>query len=156
MSTPHICHLDERMARLEKRDRRVARLAEVLFDTELVGVRVTLACAEVIWAITLLWPGNTFDRDTYSLMRSIMNEALWGLLFALTAWTQWSLVIIGDFRCQFARYFAAWNALLWLTVTTTMYLSVYPPLAAISGETALALAACWIFIRPLMCKGAAN
>ena len=48
MSTPHVCPLDERMARLEKRDRRVARLAEVLFDTDLVGVRVTLACAEVL------------------------------------------------------------------------------------------------------------
>ena len=156
MSTPHVCPLDERMARLEKRDRRVARLAEVLFDTDLVGVRVTLACAEVLWAITLLWPGDTFARDTYALMRAMMSESLWGLLFALTAWTQWSLVIIGDFRCRFARYFAAWNALLWLTVTATMYLSVYPPPAAISGETALALAACWIFVRPLLCKGAAN
>ena len=85
-----------------------------------------------------------------------MSESLWGLLFALTAWTQWSLVIIGDFRCAFVRYFAAWNATLWLTVTATMYLSVYPPPAAISGETALALAACWIFTRPLICKGAAN
>ena len=156
MSTPNVCPLDERMARLEKRDRRVARLAEVLFDTNLVGVRVTLACAEVLWAITLLWPGETFTRETYAMMRTIMNESLWGLLFALTAWTQWSLVIIGDFRCRFARYFAAWNALLWLTVTTTLNLSVYPPPAAISGETALALAACWIFARPLMCKEAAN
>ena len=156
MSTQHVCPLDERLARLEKRDRRVARLAEVLFDTDLVGVRVTLACAEVLWAITLLWPGDTFSRDTYALMRAMMSESLWGLLFALTAWTQWSLVIIGDFRCRFARYFAAWNAMLWLTVTTTMYLSVYPPPAAISGETALAFAACWIFARPLMCKGAAN
>ena len=48
MSTQHVCSLDERIARLEKRDRRVARLAEVLFDTDLVGVRVTLACAEVL------------------------------------------------------------------------------------------------------------
>ena len=149
-------HLDERITRLEKRDRRVARLAEVLFDTDLVGVRVTLACAEIIWAITLLWPGDTFDRDTYKIMSAMMNESLWGLLFALTAWTQWSLVILGDFRCLFSRCFAFWNALLWLTVTAAMYLSVYPPPAAISGETALAMAACWIFVRPLMCKGSAS
>ena len=152
----HVCPLDQRLAKLEKRDRRVARMAEVLFDTDLVGVRVTLACAEVLWAITLLWPGDTFSRDTYAIMRSMMSESLWGLLFALTAWTQWSLVIIGDFRCAFARYFAAWNALLWLTVTTTMYISVYPPPAAISGETTLALAACWIFTSPLLCKGSAS
>lgn len=37
----HVCPLDQRLAKLEKRDRRVARLAEVLFDTDLVGVRVT-------------------------------------------------------------------------------------------------------------------
>lgn len=148
--------VEARLARLERRDRRVARLAEVLFDTDLVGVRLVLAGAEIIWAITLLWPGSVFAHETYSMLKCVMPEYLWGLLFAGTAWVQWSLIVIGDFRCMFARVFAAWNSVLWLSVVVGMYLSTYPPPAAISGETALALAALWIFLRPLIYKGSAD
>lgn len=152
--TPQNCPMNERMAKLEKRQRRHDRLAEVLFDTDMVGVRVTLAIAEFLWAAMLLWPGDTFDRPTYTLMARVMSETLWGFTFLLTAWAQWSLVMIGDFQCRFARVFAAWNSTLWVFVCGSMYFSVYPPPAAISGESALALGASWIFLRPLVLKGA--
>lgn len=140
--------MNQRMARLEKRQRRQDRLAHVLFDSDLMATRVTLAIAEFLWAVMLLWPGDTFGRPTYGLMASIAVEEIWGFIFLVTAWVQWSIVMIGECASPYARVFAFWNSFLWIAVTTSMYFSVYPPPAAISGETALAIAATWIFIRP--------
>lgn len=151
--TPENCPMNARIAKIEKRHRRHDRLAEVMFDTDLVGVRVVLALGEVFWALGLLWPGETFGRPTYHYMSIIAREELWGLAFLLTGWAQWSLVMIGDFQCKFARRFAAWNSALWLVVCVSMYASVYPPPAAISGESALALGALWILVRPWILKG---
>lgn len=140
--------MNKRMAKLEKRQRRHDRLAQVLFDSDLIATRVTLAIAEFLWAVMLLWPGETFDRPTYTLMGHFAAEEVWGFMFLVTAWVQWSIVMIGECTNPYARVFALWNSTLWITVTTSMYLSVYPPPAAISGETALAIVATWIFIRP--------
>ena len=146
--TPETCPMNARMAAVEKKRQRTTRIAEVIFDSDMIATRLTLALAELIWALTLFWHGDTFSRPTYSLMSEIAIEELWGAVFLLTAWTQWSLLLIGDFECRFARLFAAWNALLWGFVVIAMYFSVTPPPAAISGEAALALAAGWILIRP--------
>ena len=40
----------------------------MIFETDLIGTRFTLGLAELIWAFTLFWPGNTFDRPTYEVM----------------------------------------------------------------------------------------
>lgn len=153
MPLPENCPLSSRVEAIEKKNRRLDRLGEIMFDTDLVGVRVMLALAEMGWAIALLWPGDTFGRPTYNMMASVAREEWWGLLFGATAWVQWNLVLVGDFKCRFARFFAAYNGLLWLGVCLSMYCSVYPPPAAISGELALALGASWIFIRPYIWKG---
>jgi hypothetical protein len=119
-----------------------------LFDTDLVASRVILAMAEFIWALLLMWPGETFSRPTYSLMSHVMSEESWSLVFLLTAVSQTTIVLAEFFHSTFARVFAGWNAALWLFVVTSMLLSVYPPPAAISGEIALAAAAFWIWVRP--------
>jgi hypothetical protein len=123
------------------------RLIAIFFYSDLHATRFTLATAEFIWAITLLWDGSTFGRPTYTQMATVMSENAWGLTFLVSAITQLSVLIRGDFHSRFATYFAGWNAMLWLYVTISMYMSVFPPPAAISGEAALALAAGWIWIR---------
>ena len=151
--TPESCPMNIRMEKMERKHRRTTRLGEVLFDTDMIGVRVLLSMAEFIWALSLLWHGDTFGRPTYTVMAHVFVEEVWGGIFFLTGWVQWQLILIGDFKCLPARVFAAWNATLWIFVTASMYLSVYPPPAAISGETALAIAATWILIRPWILKG---
>ena len=111
------------------------------------SARFTLAMAETIWGITLLWPGDTFDRPTYSLMSLVASENVWGLVFLATALIQWAVLFSGKYHDRFAVVFASWNASLWWFTITSMYMSIYPPPAAISGELALALAATWVFIR---------
>lgn len=150
--TPDNCPINERLHKLERKHRRLDRFGEVVFDSDMVGVRCVLALAEFVWAVTLLWPGDTFGRPTYQLMSVFGREEWWGFVFLLTAWGQWQIVMLGDFSCKFARYFAGWDATLWAFVCISMYFSVYPPPAAISGESALTLAACWILVRPWVYK----
>lgn len=123
------------------------RLLYIALKGNLHSIRLTLAIAEVFWVITLLWPGDTFSRPTYSVMGGIMGEFGWGVVFLGTAICQWGILLIGSYHSRFAQVFAAWNMTLWCFVVTSMYMSVYPPPAAISGEAALALAAGWIFVR---------
>lgn len=129
-------------------------LTRTLWDTNLVSSRLLLGIAEAIWALLLLWPGETFGRPTYLGMSHVMREEAWGLIFALSSVTQITIVIRQDFHCWPARYFAAWNMVLWVFVVVSMLMSVYPPPAAISAEIALALASIWIWVRPfLLLKG---
>lgn len=124
------------------------RISRALFDSDLIATRLLLALAELLWAAMLWWPGDTFGRPTYSHMAHVMSEDAWGLVFALSAVTQITIVAQGHCNRSYARLFAGWNAALWCYVVISMLLSVYPPPAAIAGEIALMCAAGWVWIRP--------
>lgn len=125
-------------------------MSEALFDSDLIATRLALALAEMCWAIMLLWPGDTFERPTYHVMSLVAGEYAWAAVFLLTSVLQFTIVVESDFHGKFARYFSAWNASLWVFTVLSMMLSVYPPPAAIGGEMALMVAACWIWIRPFI------
>jgi len=119
----------------------------IFFYADLHAVRCIIGLAEMIWAVTLLWQGNTFIRPAYFEMAKIATEEAWGMVFIISSVTQFGIVMKGDYHSRFSTYFAGWNFALWLFVTISMYMSVFPPPAAISGETALMIAAGWIWIR---------
>ena len=123
------------------------RMFRILFFSDLHATRFTLGLAELIWAITLAWPGDTFDRPTYTAMARVMHEEAWALVFLLSGVTQWVILATGRYHERFPMLFAAWNTCLWWFACITMYMSVYPPPAAISGELALAIASLWVFVR---------
>lgn len=123
-------------------------LSSALWDTDLISSRLTLAFGEFCWAVMLLWPGDTFSRPTYSHMAAAMSEEGWAIIFLVSSLTQITIVLLDDMHSTFARYFACWNACLWVYTVYSMLASVYPPPAAIGGEIALAVSACWVWIRP--------
>jgi hypothetical protein len=122
------------------------RLLSLLYESELIAVRVLLAIAEATWAIALLWPGETFMRPTYLGMQRMMPEEAWGVLFIASCFGQVTVLLTKAYHSLPAVVFAGWNSLLWLFCVLSMYMSVYPPPAAISGELALALGASWVFV----------
>jgi len=124
-------------------------MSYVMWESDLIATRITLALAELFWAVMLLWPGNTFGRQTYEVMSHVMTEEAWAFVLLLSGATQISIVVLGQYSSAFARYFAAWNAAIWVFIVVSMLISVYPPPAAIGGEIALALSALWIWLRPL-------
>jgi len=125
-------------------------LSKLIWDTDLIGSRFLLAVAEGCWALLLWWPGDTFTRTTYTHMAEIMTEDLWGLVFAITATLQITIIFRNEFHDKFARWFATWNAALWMFTTSAMALSLYPPAAGLSGEIALTFVAWWIWARPYL------
>lgn len=126
----------------------ISSLSRLIWDTDLIATRFLLALAEMLWAFMLLWPGETFSRPTYTNMATLMNEHAWAIVFACSAITQITIILMNDYHSRFARYFAGWNGVLWVYVVVSMLLSVYPPPAAIAGEIALSVVAIWIWVRP--------
>jgi len=135
---------------MSAKDRAIDSITRALWDTEMVSARLLLGIAEFWWFALLIWPGDTFGRPTYSGMAKVGAEEAWGIVFAASSVTQFTIVVRQDFHCWVARYFAAWNMVLWVFVVVSMLQSVYPPPAAISAEITLALAAVWIWIRPFL------
>lgn len=125
------------------------RFLTLIFHSDLHGVRILLGLSEALWALTLLWPGTTFDRPVYNIMSHIMVEEAWGLIFLISAITQFGIVYKLDYTSRFSTYFAGWNMSLWMYVVISMYLSIghSPAPAGVSGDTALALGAAWVWIR---------
>ena len=124
-----------------------ARVIELIYGSDLMGTRFLLGIAELLWAVTLLWPGETFGRPTYHGMQLFATEEVWGFIFLFSSFWQFQILKSRKFHCPAAVVFAGWNSLLWIFVVVSMYMSVYPPPAAISGELALAIGAAWIFVR---------
>lgn len=121
---------------------------KALWDSDLIANRVILAMSEFFWSIMLIWAGDTFNRPTYHYMAVIMPEFMWGIVFFISAILQTYIVVSGNLHTKCARYFALWNMSLWIYVVVSMLFSVYPPPAAIGGEIAVAISACWIWVRP--------
>lgn len=135
----------------------VSSLSRALFDTKMVTARIMLALSEFLWGALLLWPGDTFGRPTYHYMSTVMPEVCWGMVFFATGFVQMAIVVSEEFHSPIARYFAAYNAVLWVYIVGSMLCSVYPPPAAISAEIVMAAAAAWIWFRPiLLCKWITN
>lgn len=130
--------------------------AYILYGSDLIAVRFLLGLAEITWAATLYWPGLTFGRPTYSVMAQIAPEDVWALLFFVTGVIQFKLLFSGELHSARATWFAAWNCNFWFFTVLSMYMSVYPPPAGISGELALAVGSIWVFLRsgvPAIGKG---
>lgn len=126
----------------------VRACSRALWDSDLIASRLTLFIAELLWAVMLFWPGDTFGRPTYDAMAHIASEEVWGAVFAVSAAMQLHIVLSESFHTPLSRAFAGWNAALWVFTIIGMLGSVYPPPAAIGGEIALTVLAVWIFARP--------
>lgn len=124
-----------------------SRLLHIALFGNMHSARFILAIAELTWFVTLAWPGDTFDRPTYFVMAALFSEGMWAAVFLLAAGFQWFILMTGNYHDKLAVGFAFCNSLLWWTVVLSMYASVTPPPAAISGEFALAIGATWVFVR---------
>jgi hypothetical protein len=84
-------------------------------------------------------------------MATIMNQDQWGIVLLLSSITQISIVLQNDLYSRFARYFAAYNAVLWCYIGIySPLVSVSPPPAAMGAEMAAACAAAFILIQPIV------
>ena len=133
---------------MKNNNRALRGMSRALFDSDLIATRLALFMAEALWAVMLFWPGDTFDRPTYSEMAKLAPELVWAAAFGISAVLQICIVIYQQCDRTWAHTFAACNAVLWCASVGLILVGVYPPPAAIGGEVALAVSALWIAIRP--------
>lgn len=134
----------------DMKDSLINPVAHALFESDLIITRFILAIAELTWCIILFWPGQTFDPSAYTIMGVLMSEICWAFVFGTSSVLQFLIAIKQYWYEPWARVFATWNASLWLLTVGSIAFSTYPPPAAVGGEVALALAAIWIWARPLL------
>ena len=123
------------------------RIAFLFLQSDLYAARFACAMSAFLWSVALLWPGETFARPTYTVLAQVMPETAWALVFLLVSVTQFFILFSGKYDDRLAVWFSAINAALWAYVVISMYLSVYPPPAAISGEVVVGWLAMWVYIR---------
>ena len=124
-----------------------ARLVEVAIFSDSTAVRFMLMVAELTWALTLWWYGDTFERPIYQAMALLAPENVWAGILAITGLLQGRFILVRRYHGRASIAFSIWNVLLWWFLVFGMYASVYPPPAAISGELSLALAASWVLCK---------
>lgn len=121
-------------------------IRRVLLESNLFATRFLLGLAELIWAVSLLLPCDTFSRTAYFNMASLLNEYEWAALFMLTAVLQFSIIGMRVIPRTFSTVFSFFNMCFWWFVVLSVYTSIPAP-AAISGDTALAIGASIVFIK---------
>lgn len=138
--------------------------SDFFHETDLSAVKLILAVGSILWGLQLLFPGNSFDRPMFSVVRGIMPEMLFGFLFLL----QGLLSIYFDFYKSCTRMrvaLAAISSLLWSGITIGMVLpSVimnqmgnFSMPVATSPAIVLTIASLWVLIRcPAYKKGGAK
>lgn len=122
-------------------------ISQIIWDTDLITSRFILAIAEFIWAIILFLPGNTFQNDKTPHL-ACLSENYWGFIFLFSGIIQLTIILYERTRTDFAKMFAAFNAMLWIYLVLSILIDTYPPIASVAGETALMITAIWIWIRP--------
>lgn len=125
-------------------------LSDVFFESDLKATRLFLAISEFFWALYLFWPGNTFDRPTYAVMAQVLSETAWAFVFLISGTLQLSVIAFNQYTRDWAKSFANFNAVLWVFVVGSAFMSVTPPPAAMSAECSAAIAAVFIWVRPLI------
>ena len=119
----------------------------ILFKSDLEATRLMLSWGALFWALMLFWPGNTFDRPTYTIMGHYAPEWTWASLFLVQG-----LVMMYSLLCGYKSRVtlvadAVLGCLLWTVSCMCMLASVYPPPAAISAEICASVASWWILVR---------
>lgn len=123
------------------------KIMRLLLYSDLLMSRFSLGAAEICWSLLLLAPGNTFDRQTYAMLKnSGISEELWGVVWLITGITQLYILFSDRHHSLFAVCFAGYNMILWWYVVIGCFLSVSAP-AAMSAEFVNCLIASAIYIR---------
>lgn len=120
---------------------------KLAYYSDLHCARFLLAISEIFWSIALFFPGDTFGRPTYDVMSRVLSENAWASVFGLMGIIQLFILFTANYHDKLSVWFAGVNQTVWWFVVISMYISVYPPPAAISGELALAIGASWVWIR---------
>jgi hypothetical protein len=116
-------------------------------DTDPAAVMSTIS--GYLWALCLLFPGDTLARPTYRHMAEVASEEMWIVLFVTLATLQLWRLLTRPFKHHFAVDFAvkASAMTLWWFVALACMSAQWPLAAAMSDTFVVAFATLWDFLR---------
>ncbi|MFZ4540099.1 hypothetical protein [Propionivibrio sp.] len=143
-----------------------SHLYNIVFCSDLLAIRFTLALGALFIGLGMAWPAAIFPtvaqieagegRNTYALMAQIAPEWLWSLCFTVQG-SVMALSLITDYRSKWLLWVdAAFGVIIWTVSVSACYLAYwrgfdrimeYRPPAIMGGEVAAALASWWVFVR---------
>lgn len=108
--------------------------------------------AAFLWAICLLFPGDTIARPTYKHMGEVASEQTWIFIFMSIGFAQaWRVVSRNDGATRRLYYLELSikmiAALVWTYVAIACLIAQYPPAAAMSDCVVIAAGCWWDFAR---------
>ena len=134
------------------------RLYEIVWCSDLLTTRVSLAIGSLIWGLLLLWPGELFTpaRTTYRLMSEIANENVWGVIFVAHSIVSFWQLITRNLKSTGAIANSFVGCILWTSSTIACFLShfvtleTFQPPAALGADFAFVLASWWVLTKSLI------
>lgn len=124
-----------------------ANLKIILLHGDTILLRLILAVSSVLWGIMLYWPGETFERSTYTLMGEWFSENTWASIFLFHGIVSLYIILKSPKWPVGVLLEGILGCFLWTSSCLMMLLSIYPPPAAISAEIVVAISSWWILAR---------
>ena len=140
-----------------------SNLCRIICKDSTDWARLLIAVSSLTWAVLLLEPSKLFatSRTTYSIMRVMFAEDVWGILFLISGLVSLYAILFGVRNRVTLVFDALLGAVLWSTSTLACFaahwplniqgwwnqLVAYPAPAAMSGEFWLSVAAWWHLVR---------
>lgn len=122
-------------------------LNDIFWRSPTGSARISLALGSFIWAVMLIYPGDTFSRHVvYHVMAEMAAEEVWGFAFLAHS----AMLFVSGWRnttvlCRLVTN--TLGAFLWAGVTMSMFVNPIPLPAIFAGHLALMLESLWILLR---------
>ena len=105
-----------------------------------------------LWAICLMFPGDTIARPTYRHMGEIATEGVWVVVFLVIGFSQAWRTCKNKISSSKKSYYTElmikmFAALVWTYVAIACLIAQYPPAAAMSDCIVIAAGCWWDFTR---------
>jgi hypothetical protein len=143
-----------------------SHLTDIVFCSDLLATRFTLALGAIFIGLGLSWPTGIFPtpaqivagqgRSTYALMAQIAPEWVWAACFLIQG-SVMMFSLLSDYRSKWLLWIdAAFGVIIWTVAIGACYLAYwrgfdrimeYRPPAIMGGEVAAVLASWWVFVR---------
>lgn len=128
----------------------VALLRNMFWGTDIRPAQIMLGLSSLLWALMLVHPGDTFQRQTYAVMAAIGSEHAWAAAFVLVGVSQLYnsfISVLPEIPAWFSKFDSFLCFVVWATAVCSILVAQRPPPAAIAGEIVMAFAAFWVFVR---------
>lgn len=128
----------------------LALFRDMFWGTDIRPAQIMLGWSSLLWAMMLVWPGDTFARQTYAVMAVIGSEYVWAVAFGFVGLIQLYnsfSAALGELPAWFSKFDSFLSFVVWATAVGSILIAQSPPPAAIAAEIVMAAAAFWIFVR---------